>query len=81
MPSAFQIRIGGCKGVVSVWGDEFVRQHGSRFGSGHQLVVRNSMWKYPSEDRRIDVLEHTRPLALHLNQQARHSSWPRPRSL
>ena len=73
IPSAFQIRIGGCKGMVSVWDDDFFR----RKGYTSDLVVRHSMLKYPSDSKGIEVLEFSRPLPLHLNQQVktRHISF------
>ena len=64
-PSAFQIRIGGCKGVVSRWSNEFLKGKGFK----RELVVRESMWKYQSDFKNIEVLEHAHPLPLHLNQQ------------
>ena len=50
-PSAFQIRYGGCKGVVSVWPDL----------EDDQLHVRNSMEKFQSDHHELDVIQYTKP--------------------
>ncbi|GMH41422.1 hypothetical protein BSKO_09332 [Bryopsis sp. KO-2023] len=58
-PSAFQIRLGGCKGVVAI---DPSCQPGKVF-------VRQSMKKYESDHNYVEVLERSRPSPLHLNQQ------------
>ena len=57
--------------MVSVWPDEFFRKHRYQLD---EPVIRDSMSKYPSESKNIEVLEYTRPLPLHLNQQVCYSS-------
>jgi len=50
-PSAFQIRYGGCKGVVSVWpGLE-----------DDQIHVRKSMEKFNSEHHELEMVQYTKP--------------------
>eukprot|EP00210_Caulerpa_lentillifera_P002746 g2625.t1 len=65
LPSAFQIRLGGCKGMLTVWSDEFMRQKGYY----QNIVVRESMLKFTSNHMSLEVLEKTKPLRLHLNHQ------------
>jgi len=50
-PSAFQIRYGGCKGVVSVWPDL----------EDNQLHIRNSMEKFHSDHHELEVIQYTKP--------------------
>jgi len=50
-PSAFQIRYGGCKGVVSIC-PELV---------GDQLNVRKSMEKFKSDHHELEVVQYTKP--------------------
>ena len=50
-PSAFQIRYGGCKGVVSVCPDL----------EGDQLHVRKSMEKFKSDHHELEVVGYTKP--------------------
>jgi len=50
-PSAFQIRYGGCKGVVSVCPDL----------EDDQLHVRKSMEKFSSNHRELEVVQYTKP--------------------
>ena len=52
-PSAFQIRYGGCKGVVSVWPDLEDDQIG--------LHVRKSMEKFNSDHYELEVVQYTKP--------------------
>lgn len=55
MPSAFQIRFGGCKGVVTqdpTLGND----------ADHDvLVIRKSMHKFKSDSNNLEILEETRP--------------------
>ncbi|XP_061173523.1 uncharacterized protein LOC133182687 [Saccostrea echinata] len=60
-PSAFQIRFGGCKGVVS--------QDPSLSKENSVLVIRESMNKFTSESKTLEILEVTNPGRLHLNRQ------------
>jgi len=50
--------------MVSVWDDDFMHR---RFLA--DLQVRKSMYKYDSKYKDLEVLEYSRPLPLHLNQQ------------
>lgn len=54
-PSAFQIRYGGVKGVISCFYQE------------DDLVIRKSMKKFESEHNMIEVLNIARPIPLYLN--------------
>ena len=51
-PSAFQIRFGGCKGVVALAPD---------LGEEEKLQLRKSMEKFPSEHNQLEVVETSRP--------------------
>ena len=50
-PSAFQIRYGGCKGVVSLWPEL----------KDDQLHVRESMEKFKSDHHELEVVQYTKP--------------------
>lgn len=55
VPSAFQIRIGGIKGVISMAYQEDL------------LTIRKSMKKFPSNHNMIEVVNYNRPFPLYLN--------------
>ncbi|XP_001631543.2 uncharacterized protein LOC5511133 isoform X2 [Nematostella vectensis] len=59
IPSAFQIRYAGCKGVLAV--DKSLGEK--------QLFCRPSMRKFQSSHRRLEVLQTSRPQAVYLNHQ------------
>nr|XP_022298525.1 RNA-dependent RNA polymerase 2-like isoform X1 [Crassostrea virginica] len=61
VPSAFQIRFGGCKGVVA--------QNPALGNEKDALCIRSSMKKFESDSRNLEILEVTRPGRLHLNRQ------------
>ena len=50
-PSAFQIRFGGCKGVLSVWPSL----------DGEQIQIRKSMKKFESDHNKLDVVNYSSP--------------------
>jgi len=50
-PSAYQIRYGGCKGVVSLWPEL----------KDDQLHVRKSMEKFQSDHHELEVVQYTKP--------------------
>jgi len=50
-PSAFQIRFGGCKGVLSVW----------QSLDGEKIEIRPSMKKFESHHNNLDVVNFSSP--------------------
>lgn len=61
-PSAFQIRFGGCKGVVSIAPDLGEETE--------KLQIRKSMEKFKCKHNKLEVCDVTKPGRLHLNRQA-----------
>nr|XP_022295826.1 uncharacterized protein LOC111105743 isoform X2 [Crassostrea virginica] len=59
-PSAFQIRFGGCKGVVA---------QNPMLRNEDVLWIGESMRKFESKSNNLEILEVTRPVRLHLNRQ------------
>lgn len=56
-PSAFQIRYGGCKGMLTV---------NPRL-DGEQIVFRESMRKFDSSAEWLGILKYSKPRSLYLN--------------
>eukprot|EP00752_Nemacystus_decipiens_P006552 g5899.t2 len=66
-PSAFQIRMGGCKGMLAVWPDT-VMERVSR-GTGCKVLVWQSMKKFPSNRNTLEVIQCARRLPFYLKRQ------------
>jgi len=58
VPSAFQIRYAGCKGVVSLAPD---------LGHEEKMQVRKSMEKFQSDHKKLEVMQTTKPGLLFRN--------------
>ena len=50
-PSAFQIRLGGCKGVLSTWPSL----------DGERIQIRDSMKKFESDHNKLDIVNYSSP--------------------
>jgi len=50
-PSAFQIRFGGCKGVLTTWPSL----------DGERIEIRKSMKKFESDHNKLDVVNYSSP--------------------
>ncbi|CAF1090037.1 unnamed protein product [Didymodactylos carnosus] len=61
IPSAYQVRIGGCKGMLAI-------DHESTHDDFY-IKIRNSMWKFNSNDWSLEICDHSRPMYLSLNNQ------------
>lgn len=59
VPSAFQIRFGGCKGVIA--------QNPTLGNYVEALVIKESMKKFESKSNNLEVLEVTRPGKLQIS--------------
>ena len=57
-PSAFQIRVGGVKGVISIHDQQ------------EDVMFRDSMKKFESNHDKLEVLEYSKPIKLFLNRHA-----------
>lgn len=65
IPSAFQIRMGGAKGVVSVFDNPSIECS----DDDRVLVLRPSMVKFSSLDRHLEICQIARSFQCHLNRQ------------
>ncbi|CAF4120129.1 unnamed protein product [Rotaria sp. Silwood2] len=61
IPSAFQVRIAGCKGMLSI----DPKSKSNEF----YIKVRKSMVKFESDDWNLYIVDHSRPMPLSLNNQ------------
>ena len=69
IPSAFQVRYGGAKGMLTVMPDAFLI---SRNNSNHQpceIAFRESMRKFPSEHNQLEINSYAKPMPCFLNRQ------------
>ncbi|CAF3143665.1 unnamed protein product [Rotaria sp. Silwood2] len=61
IPSAFQIRVAGCKGMVAIDPESTLNDY--------YIHVRSSMIKFESDDWNLEICEYARPMPLTLNNQ------------
>ncbi|CAN0335609.1 unnamed protein product, partial [Ascophyllum nodosum] len=66
-PSAFQVRIGGCKGMLAVWPDKVMARVSGK--PGCMMAVRPSLQKFPSNRNDLEVIQYARELPFFLNRQ------------
>lgn len=63
VPSAFQVRLGGAKGVLTVWDDAFPLDVDKEI----HVILRDSMKKFDCIHKDIEVVGYSKRLALYLN--------------
>ncbi|CAF3877819.1 unnamed protein product [Rotaria sp. Silwood1] len=61
IPSAFQIRVAGCKGMVAIDPESTLNDY--------YIHIRKSMNKFDGGDWNLEICEYARPLPLTLNNQ------------
>lgn len=64
-PSAFQIRFGGAKGMLTVWDNAFPKDTDPSI----RMIIRKSMKKFNCEHRAVEVVGYARRISLFLNRQ------------
>eukprot|EP01127_Copromyxa_protea_P007513 TRINITY_DN1740_c0_g1_i4.p1 TRINITY_DN1740_c0_g1~~TRINITY_DN1740_c0_g1_i4.p1 ORF type:complete len:247 (+),score=40.36 TRINITY_DN1740_c0_g1_i4:270-1010(+) len=72
IPSAFQIRIAGVKGMVTVWPEKVITsrlQERGIFEKDKQILIRPSMIKFRSNSAILEVLKFSKPSRAYLNRQ------------
>lgn len=65
IPSAFQIRFGGAKGMLTVWDEAFPSNVDPRVG----VILRESMNKFHCKHKAIEVVGFSKRMPLYLNRQ------------
>ena len=58
-PSLFQFRLGGCKGVLTVWPDVKLRE----------IHIRESQYKFPAKHEGLEIIRWSQMAAANLNRQ------------
>ena len=58
-PSVFQFRLGGCKGVLTVWPDVKLRQ----------IHIRKSQYKFPAKHEGLEIIRCSQMASANLNRQ------------
>ena len=66
IPSAFQVRFGGGKGVMTVMPDEWMRE---RYGGERDIIFRKSMMKFESPHVEMEINDWSRRKPIYLNRQ------------
>ncbi|CAF0780750.1 unnamed protein product [Adineta steineri] len=61
IPSAYQVRIAGCKGMLSIDPESGMNDY--------YIKVRKSMIKFNNDDWTLDIVDHSRLMCLSLNNQ------------
>ncbi|CAF3845173.1 unnamed protein product [Rotaria sordida] len=61
IPSVFQIRMAGCKGVLMIDPESSDKDY--------YVKIRESMVKFPSDDWTLNICDYSRPMPLSLNNQ------------
>lgn len=61
-PSAFQVRFGGGKGMLTVVPDKFILNN-------RQICFRPSMMKFDSQHNELEINSFSRPMSVYLNRQ------------
>lgn len=65
LPSAFQVRYGGAKGMLTVWDVAIPGRHGGQ----SEIALRPSMKKFQCSHRALEVVGFSKRIPLYLNRQ------------
>lgn len=68
IPSAFQVRFGGAKGMLTVWDEAFPKVANVKPGK-IEVILRGSMKKFESNHKALEIVGYSKRLPLFLNRQ------------
>lgn len=68
IPSAFQVRFGGAKGMLTVWDAAFPKSDKLKQGQV-EVVLRSSMKKFECNHKALEIVGYSKRLPLFLNRQ------------
>lgn len=68
MPSAYQVRFGGAKGMLTVWDEAFAKV-GKRANGQVEVILRGSMKKFECNHKALEIVGYSKRLPLFLNRQ------------
>lgn len=68
VPSAFQVRFGGAKGMLTVWDNAFPKRDGSSEVLV-EVILRASMKKFECNHKALEIVGYSKRLPLFLNRQ------------
>lgn len=69
IPSAFQVRFGGAKGMLTVWDAAFPKVDTVRDGKRIEVILRGSMKKFECNHNTLEIVGYSKRLPLFLNRQ------------
>lgn len=68
IPSAFQVRFGGAKGMLTVWDAAFPKVANLKPGKV-EVILRGSMKKFECNHKALEIVGYSKRLPLYLNRQ------------